>query len=102
MFYAFFWVIPRRLKFICQRFGTLSVPSSWAGRYLPAYEDGTDRVFRNVDISNSDTRELPIRKRTTYHICVDMCNKNAMPLLLATHENGFDLEQWWHKRKSDH
>jgi len=23
MLYAFFWVIPRRLKFICQRFGTL-------------------------------------------------------------------------------
>ena len=32
--YAFFWVIPRRLNFIC----------------LPAYEDGTDRVFRNVSI----------------------------------------------------
>ena len=24
MLYAFFWVIPRRLKFICRRFGTLS------------------------------------------------------------------------------
>jgi len=23
MLYAFFWVIPRRLKFICRRFGTL-------------------------------------------------------------------------------
>jgi len=23
MVYAFFWVIPRRLKFICRRFGTL-------------------------------------------------------------------------------
>ena len=28
MLYAFFWVIPRRLNFICRRFGTLSVPSS--------------------------------------------------------------------------
>ena len=28
--YAVFWVIPRRLNFICQRFGT------------PAYEDGTE------------------------------------------------------------
>ena len=27
--------------------------------YLPAYEDGTDRVFRNVDIWNSDPREHP-------------------------------------------
>ena len=26
--YAFFWVIPRRMNFICHRFGTLSVPSS--------------------------------------------------------------------------
>jgi len=23
MLYAFFWVIPRRLNFICRRFGTL-------------------------------------------------------------------------------
>jgi len=26
--YAFFWVIPQRLNFICRCFGTLSVPSS--------------------------------------------------------------------------
>ena len=32
MLYAFFWVIPWRLNFICRRFGTPSVPSSWAGR----------------------------------------------------------------------
>jgi len=34
--------------------------------YLPAYEDGTDRVFRNVDIQNSDAGELPRRKHTTW------------------------------------
>ena len=28
LLYAFFWVIPRRLNFICRRFGTLSVPST--------------------------------------------------------------------------
>ena len=38
IFYAFFWEIPRRLNFICRRFGTLSLPSS----YLTAYEDGTE------------------------------------------------------------
>ena len=60
---------------------TLSVPSSWANRYekwlgfrmlgytptfstrhssyLFAYEDGTDRVFRNVGIYNSEAGELP-------------------------------------------
>ena len=27
LLYAFFWVIPLRLNFICRRFGTLSVPS---------------------------------------------------------------------------
>jgi len=32
--------------------------------HLPAYEDGTDRVFRNVGISNSDAGELPRRKHT--------------------------------------
>jgi hypothetical protein len=34
--------------------------------YLLAYEDGTDRVFRNVGIYNSDAGELPRRKHTTY------------------------------------
>jgi hypothetical protein len=33
--------------------------------YLPAYEDGTDRAFRNVGIQNSEAGELPRRKRTT-------------------------------------
>jgi len=34
--------------------------------YLPAYEDGIDRMFRNVGVQNSDARELPRRKHTTY------------------------------------
>ena len=32
---------------------------------LYAYEDGRDRVFRNVGIYNSDAAELPRRKHTT-------------------------------------
>jgi hypothetical protein len=32
--------------------------------YLPAYEDGTDRVFRKVGIQNSDAGELPRRNNT--------------------------------------
>jgi len=32
---------------------------------MSGYEDGTDRVFRNVDIYNSDAGELPRRKHTT-------------------------------------
>jgi len=34
--------------------------------HLLAYEDGADRMFRNVDILNSDAGELPRRKHTTY------------------------------------
>jgi hypothetical protein len=40
MLYAFFWVIPRRLNFMCRRFGTLC--SIFIGGYLSAYEDGTE------------------------------------------------------------
>ena len=57
LFYAFFWVIPRHLNFICQRFGTLRLfhLHRWIGMnnsyfIVPAYEDETDRVFRNVGI----------------------------------------------------
>ena len=75
--YVFFWVIPRRLNLICRRFGTLclfhlhrqvGIPQLFSNLviiYLLAYEDGTDRVFRNVGILNSDVGELPIRKHTT-------------------------------------
>jgi len=52
MLYAFFWVIPHRLNFICWHFGTLCLfhLHRQSQAYLPAYEDGTDRVFRNVGI----------------------------------------------------
>ena len=40
---------------------TLSVPSSKA----PAFEDGTDSVFRNVGIYKSDAGESPKIKQTT-------------------------------------
>ena len=46
MFYAFFWVIPWHLNFIWRRFGTLCL----FHLHRPAYEDGTDRVFRNIGI----------------------------------------------------
>ena len=43
--YAIFWVIPRRLNFICQRFGTLCLfhlHRRVGMKHLPAYEDGTE------------------------------------------------------------
>jgi len=42
--YAFLWVIPRRLNFICQRFGT------HCPIFIDGYEDGTDSVFLTVGI----------------------------------------------------
>ena len=51
--YVFFFIFPRRLIVVCRHFGTTS---------YPAYEDGTDRVFRNVGIYNSDAGELPQKK----------------------------------------
>jgi hypothetical protein len=49
---------------------TLSVPSSQASRWiiihLLAYEDGIDRVSRNVGIKYPDDGELPRRKHTTW------------------------------------
>jgi len=54
MLYAFFWVIPQCLNFICRRFRTLCLfhlhrqVGMKGPSYLPANKDGTDRVFRNV------------------------------------------------------
>jgi hypothetical protein len=48
MLQAFFWVIPRRKKFICRRFGTLFHIHRQVGAYLPVKLEQT--VFRNVGI----------------------------------------------------
>jgi hypothetical protein len=68
MLYVFFCIIPRRLNFICRRFGALCLflLHTQVGICLLAYEDRTYRVFRNVGIQNSDARELPRRKYTSY------------------------------------
>jgi len=61
--YAFFWTIPRLLNTMCRRFGTLfSIFIGGVSRknglleiapvillVHTTYEDGTDRMFRNVD-----------------------------------------------------
>jgi hypothetical protein len=48
LFYAFLWVIPQSPNFICRRFGTLCLFHLHRRTDLSAYEDGTDRLFRNV------------------------------------------------------
>jgi hypothetical protein len=40
----------------------------------PAYEDGTDRVFRNVRIKQSDAGEIPKRIHTSITIFTTKCN----------------------------
>jgi len=49
---CFFWVIPRRLSSNSRRFGTLYLFHLHRQvdevLHRPAYEDGTDTVFRNV------------------------------------------------------
>ena len=58
---------------------TLSVPSSKAG----AFEDGTDRVFRNVGIYKSDAGESPKRKQTRFQWIFGTIRKH----LKKTHTN---------------
>jgi hypothetical protein len=48
------------------RINTLTILKPSYSSYLPAYEDRTHRVFRNVGIQNSDPGELPRRKHTTF------------------------------------
>jgi len=44
---------------------SIFIGSIWSASY-PAYEDGTDRVFRNVGIQQSDAREIPTRIHTRF------------------------------------
>jgi len=56
--YAFFWVIPRRLNFICRRFGTLF----YLHTYPPMKMEQSVPKRRHI----SDAGELPRRKHTTF------------------------------------
>jgi hypothetical protein len=53
MLYTFFWVIPRHLNSTCWHFETLRLfhfHRLVGSSDLPAYKDGTERVFQNVGI----------------------------------------------------
>ena len=57
----------RVLNILCSLLGSYPASELYTtclptGCIPPAYEDGTDRVFRNVGIYNSDAGELPKRK----------------------------------------
>ena len=63
MLYAFFWVITRRLEFICRRFGTLCL--FHLHRQVPAYEDGTDSVPKRRYINSR--RRVITQKKVIQH-----------------------------------
>ena len=67
MLFAFLSVIPWSLN-LCAGVLEHSVCSIFIG----AYEDGTERVFWNVGILNSDSGELPRRKHTTIMYSIQM------------------------------
>jgi hypothetical protein len=59
MLYAFFWVIPRRLNFICRHFGTLCLPSAltgmcqkWLGLRMLGFRNTLSHLHRRVGIKN--------------------------------------------------
>jgi len=67
--YAFFWVIPRRLNFLCQLFRKhcpfhLHRLVGILHTYPPMKMEQT--VFRNFGKQNSDAEELPRRKHTIF------------------------------------
>jgi len=63
MLYAFFWVIPRRLNFICRRFGTLYLfhlhrqVGACRNTHLPAYKIQTPGNHPNESIRHSEKGE---------------------------------------------
>jgi hypothetical protein len=71
MLYVFFRVIPRRLNFICRRFGTLCVPPSYAGRcrmtsfyaYLPMKIEQSVPKRRHIKF-----RRRGITQKKTYNL----------------------------------
>jgi hypothetical protein len=64
MLYAFFWVIPRRLNFICRRFGTLCLfhLHRQVGTYPPVKMEQSVPKRRHIKF-----RRLGITQKKAYH-----------------------------------
>jgi len=54
--YAFFWVINPAFEFYIPTFRN----TLWVGRYLPAYEDGTDSRYLPAYEDGTDSSYLPV------------------------------------------
>jgi len=65
LLYPFFWVIPRRLYFMCRRFGTLSYLHSWCN--YTTYEDGTDCSKTSKHKSHSPRNNPKERMQDSEH-----------------------------------
>jgi hypothetical protein len=76
LLYAFFCVIHRSLKFIRQHFRTLYL------FHLPAYEDGTDRVFQNVGIQ--DDQKVSVHPMITVQKNLQKYFKHFQSLTMIT------------------
>ena len=84
MLYASFWVIPRRLNFICRHFETLFHLYRQVGTYLPmkmeqtecsetsAYKIQTPENHPEESIQHSEHGES-LESRTLYHTCTYVC-----------------------------
>jgi len=92
LLYIFFWVFPRRQIVVGRRFGTLyQFNLQRLGVHThtvhPAFEDGTDREFRNVGQLQFDAGEIPKRnyRISCCFICkrFSVCSSNNVWCLVA-------------------
>jgi len=60
--YAFFWVIPWHLNFICQRFGTLSVPKRWHIKFRcqGITQKETYNIQNTAKVWNQECNKVPV------------------------------------------
>ena len=79
MLYAFFWVITRRLEFICRSFGTLCL--FHIHRHLPAYEDGTEcsetSAYKLRTPGNYPKESIQATICFVMSVCLSTCNNST-------------------------
>ena len=76
LLYAFFWVIPRRLNFICRRFGThclfhlhMQVGACSTRTYLPMKMEQSVPKRRHIKFRRQGiTQKKAYNKNITFHI----------------------------------
>ena len=95
----FFWVFsPASICNLPTFRNHVSVPSSKAGRLLPAFEDGTDTWFRNVGKLHTDAGEIP-KKKNIYNIQITAKARNLKisPLIKSRYVNSSTIPDYSHQ-----